>query len=82
MLLFLANALAYGDWLLSFAGITLPLSSNVSFYLFALLSLAANFFLYYRLYNKLNVTYALAYGELKPKEDDQGGAVLGNIFQM
>lgn len=82
VLLFLANALAYGDWLLSFAGITLPLSSNVSFYLFALLSLAANFLLYYLLYNKLNVTYALAYGELKPKEEDRGGAVLGNIFQM
>lgn len=82
VLLFLANALAYGDWLLSFAGITLPLSDSASFYLFALLSLAANFVLFYLLYNKLNVTYALAYGELKPKEEDRGGAVLGNIFQM
>ena len=82
VLLFLANALAYGDWLLSFAGISLPLSGTAAYYLFALLSLAANFLVFYLLYNRLNVTYALAYGQVRPKEDDRGGAVLGNIFQM
>ena len=82
VLLFLANALAYGDWLLSFAGLSLPLSSTAGYYLFALLSLAANFLVFYLLYNRLNVTYALAYGQVRPKEEDRGGAVLGNIFQM
>ena len=78
----LATVLAYGDVLLSLAGVSLPLDDTVSYLLFYLLSVAATFAQLYFLRNPMEVTYALAYDQLKPKEEKQGGAVLGNIFQM
>lgn len=78
----LAAVLAYGDVLLSLAGVSLPLDETVSYLLFYLLSVAATFAQLYFLRNPMEVTYALAYNRLKPKEEKQGGAVLGNIFQM
>lgn len=78
----LATVLAYGDVLLSLAGVSLPLDDTVSYLLFYLLSVAATFAQLYFLRNPMEVTYALAYDQLKPKEEEQGGAVLGNIFQM
>ena len=77
----LVSALAYGDVLLAAAGVSLPMSDTAASFLFYLLYLAADFALLYCFYNKLNVTYALAYNQVKPKEET-GGAVLGNIFQM
>lgn len=82
VLALLAAALAYGDVLLELAGVSLPMGEDAAYFLFYFLSVAANFGLLYCLYNKVNVTYALAYGQLKPKEAAQSGVVLGNIFQM
>lgn len=78
----LCAVLSYGDVLLSLAGISLPIGDTACFTLFYVLSLAANFALLYFLRNRVEVTYALAYGQLKPKEQPQSGVVLGNIFQM
>lgn len=78
----LTAVLAYGDVLLSLAGVSLPLDETVSYLLFYLLSVAAAFAQLYFLRNPMEVTYALAYDRLKPKEEKQNGAVLGNIFQM
>ena len=77
----LVSALAYGDVLLALLGVSLPMSETAASFLFYFLYLAADFALLYCFYNKLNVTYALAYNQVKPKEET-GGAVLGNIFQM
>lgn len=78
----LAGVLAYGDVLLALAGVSLPMDDTAVFALFYLLSLAASFAQLYFLRNRLEVTYALAYEQLKPKEAPQSGVVLGNIFQM
>lgn len=77
-----AAVLAYGDVLLSMAGMALPLGDLGNTLLFYLLSAAASFAQLYFLRNPMEVTYALAYDRLKPKEEKQSGAVLGNIFQM
>lgn len=79
---FLAGLLAYGDVLLNLAGVSLPMDNRAVFMLFYLLSLGASFAQLYFLRNRLEVTYALAYEQLKPKEAPQSGVVLGNIFQM
>lgn len=81
-LTFLAAVLAYGDVLLALAGVTLPISDQAVFAIFYILSLAASFAQLYFLRNRMEVTYALAYEQLKPKEQPQNGVVLGNIFQM
>ena len=39
------------------------------------------FGIYWRLRNRAEVTYALVYDTFRPQEQG-GGAVLGNIFQM
>lgn len=75
-------ALCYGDVLLPMAGITLPVSQNVAFFGFYALYLAASFALFYFLRNRVEVSYALAYESVRPKEQQEGGVVLGNIFQM
>ena len=77
-----ASVLSYGDVLLALAGVSLPISGNALFALFYLLSLVASFLQLYFLRNRMEVTYALAYAQLKPKEQPQNGVVLGNIFQM
>lgn len=73
--------LAYGDLFLALAGISLPVSSNIVSIVFFLLSCGVELALCFRLRNQVEVTYALAYNSLKPK-DSTTGAVLGNIFQM
>lgn len=73
--------LAYGDVLLSTAGITLPWSETVSYFLFYALFLAAQFVSCYFLRNRVEVVYAQVYDALKPREKETG-VVLGNIFQM
>ena len=78
----LAAVLAYGDVLLALVGVSLPMDGTLSYILFYLLSVAATFAQLYFLRNPMEVTYALAYDQLKPREEKQNGAVLGNIFQM
>ena len=74
--------LCYGDVLLPMAGVSLPWSDTVSYYLFYVLYLAAQFAVYYFLRNPAETAYAIAYDAIRPKEGQTGGAVLGSIFQQ
>lgn len=78
----LASVVCYGDQILPLLGVTLPWSEDVSYFVFYGLFLAVEFAIYYFLRNRVEVTYALAYDAVKPKEHHDGGVVLGNIFQM
>lgn len=81
LLSLLATAICYGDTLLAFAGISLPMSDTVAFFLFYILYLVIQFFLFYRFRNQLEMTYVTAYDAICPQRDD-GSVVLGNIFDM
>ena len=75
-------AIGYGDQLLPDLGVTLPFSDTVAYFLFFGVYLAVTFVIFYFLRNRVEVTYALAYDSLRPREPENNGAVLGNIFQM
>lgn len=77
----LTVALCYGDMILQLQGVSLPMNSALSFYLFYFLYLAANFALMYFFQNRVELTYAAAYNTLRPKPQSNG-VVLGNIFDM
>lgn len=77
-----AMAICYGDVLLPMLGVELPVSETVAFFGFYALYLAASFGVHFFLRNRAEVCYALAYDCVKPKEKQDGGVVLGNIFQM
>jgi uncharacterized membrane protein len=62
----LVSALCYGDLILSGLGIPLPVSAEVGYFLFVLLSLGAQLALYIWKRNDDFVTYAHAYYALKP----------------
>lgn len=81
VLAMIASAICYGDALLPMLGIALPFSPGVAYFLFYGLYLAVQFAIYWFFRNQVGVTYALAYEALKPKEENTGGVVLGNIFQ-
>ena len=81
-LLMLASVLCYGDVVLAMLGISLPFSSTVAYFLFYVLFLAAQLGIYLKFRNRVEVSYALAYESIRPKEEHNNGAVLGNIFQM
>ncbi|MGN1027689.1 MAG: DUF975 family protein [Faecousia sp.] len=83
VLLSLASVVCYGDLVLAMLGISLPMSSTVSYFLFYALFLAADFGIYWFFLNRVEVTYALAYDALIPKQSNSsGGVVLGNIFDL
>lgn len=75
-------AVNYGDQLLPDLGVTLPFSDTVAYFLSFGVYLAVTFVIFYFLRNRVEVTYALAYDSLRPREPENKGAVLGNIFQM
>ena len=75
-------AVAYGDQLLPALGISLSFSDTAAYFVFLGVYLAVVFVIYYFLRNRVEVTYALAYDSLRPREPENKGAVLGNIFQM
>lgn len=77
----LSYALNYAPMFLSVSGISLPVEGEALSVLCFLLSCAAEFVVIYFLRSRMEVTCALAYNQLKPKEQSTG-AVLGNIFQM
>lgn len=77
-----ASVLCYADQLLPLVGVQLPLSRNAAYYGFFALYLAAQFAIYYYLSNRVEVCYSLAYDAIRPREEPDGGVVLGNIFQM
>ena len=76
----LASLLCYGDMLLPMAGVNLPMSGTVSYYVFFVLYLAAQFAVYYYLRNPAETAYAIAYDSIRPKEPRSEGVALGNIF--
>ena len=78
----LAAVIGYGDLLLPMLGVNLPLSSEVAFFGFYFLNLVCQGVVYYLLRNRVEVTYCLAYDALRPRESQENGVVLGNIFQM
>jgi len=77
-----AMVVCYGDVLLPMLGVELPVSETAAFFGFYALYLLASFAVHYFLRNRAEVAYALAYDAVKPEEKQDGGAVLGNIFQM
>lgn len=77
-----AMVMGYGDVLLPMLGVDLPVSEMAGFFGFYGLYLLASFGVLYFLRNRAEVCYALAYDAVKPEEKQDGGVVLGNIFQM
>jgi len=78
---FFSTMLCYGDMLLPMAGISLPFSSDVAYFVFYALFLIVQFAACIFLRNPVEVVYAQAYDALKPREKEPG-VILGNIFQM
>ncbi len=77
-----ASVLCYGDQILPMLGIALPFSEEVGFFLFYGAYWVAEFLIFCFLRNRVEVAYALAYDAIRPQEKQDGGVVLGNIFQM
>ena len=82
LLLIASGFLCYGDAILALAGITLPWSGDVSFFIFYALFLVVTLAIYYFFLNKIEVSYALFYEQNRPVEKQDNSVVLGNIFQM
>ena len=81
LLFALSSVLCYGDSLLPMVGIQLPMSEDYAYFLFYGLFLVTQFFLVWKLRSRVEVSYALFYDIIRPKEEENG-VVLGNIFQM
>lgn len=77
-----ATAVCYGDVMLARMGLELPVSDTVLYFVFYGVYLAATFAVHFFLRNRAEVCYGLAYDAVKPEEKQDGGVVLGNIFQM
>ena len=71
LLQILINLVCYGDLILSLAGVSLPWSGELSFFLFYILALAGQFVLYFLARNKVEVTYVTAYHVLSPYRPQQ-----------
>lgn len=82
LLLGLSTSLVYLDLVLGAVGISIPLSPMAQFFAVVILCLGTDFALTYFLRNRVEVTYALFYDSLCPRQPAPEGAVLGNIFQM
>lgn len=76
------TVICYGDVLLPMLGVQLPMSETAAYFVFYALYLAATFGVHFFLRNRAEVCYSLAYDAVKPEENQDGGVVLGNIFQM
>lgn len=64
----LVMVVAYGDTILAGCGVTLPWSSEVSFYVFLIAGYICQLALYWWRGNEVQVTYAMAYRSLLPQE--------------
>lgn len=69
--------LCYGDVLLARLGIELPVSSDVSYFLFYALGLAAQTALYYWARNQVTVAYAKVYDALRQPTVQHSAPILG-----
>ena len=78
----LAAAVCYGEEILPAFGVELsmpPAASFFGFYGLCLIILFASNMLFR---GRVGVTYALFFDAVRPKEENSGGVVLGNIFKM
>ena len=80
-------AICYGDTLLPMFGIALPFGETASYLLFYVLYAIVQFVFACTFQNRVEATYVQAFEALKPRpqpqqQPQQGGVVLGNIFQM
>ena len=82
LLTLLATTACYGDMLLSMAGIVLPWSDTVGYFVFYGVYLVLELAIFYLFLNRVSVTYACAYESLRPQQEETNSVVLGNIFQM
>jgi len=64
------------------AGISLPWSETVSYFLFYAVYLAMQFGLFWFFLNRVTAAYALTYDVICPKPAPSQGVVLGNIFDL
>ena len=71
LLMLLAALISYSDLLLPLLGISLPFSENISMVLFALLSTAVQFLLYYFFRGQIETVYACAYKALKNNNKEE-----------
>ena len=78
----LSMAVCYGNEILAMFGIKLPVSEGAGFFLFYVLSLGILFLSNMLFRNKVGVIYAMFFDAVRPEEENTGGVVLGNIFQM
>lgn len=78
----LATAVCYSEEFLAMVGIQLNMPDAVSFFLFYGLCLGIMFVSNILFRGKVGVIYAMVFDAVRPKEENNGGVVLGNIFQM
>ncbi len=77
------TVLGYANVLLPALGVMLPLSDTAAWLLCAAVYLLGQAAVYYFLRGRVEVTYALAYDAIRPREKPaSSGVVLGNIFQL
>lgn len=74
-------AIMYGDTILASLGVVLPWSATTGYFIFYICAMTLEGVLYYFALNRFQTTYALAYEALRP-QPQQGGVVLGNIFDL
>lgn len=74
--------IGYGDLLLPLAGIALPWSATASSLVFYILSLVLQVVLFVYCLNRVQVTYATVYDQLRPQPQEPVKVALGNIFDM
>ncbi len=67
----LSAVLCYGDVLLTALGISLPISEDISFFLFFGLHLALQLLLLWQAGSYVQTTYATAYDVLRPEQEDK-----------
>ena len=78
----LAMALCYGDALLALMGITLPVSAEVSYFLFYVLYLVVQLGLYVWARNRVEATYCVGYNCLRRDLDDKIRQIMAQNQQL
>lgn len=79
---FAISVIGYGDLLLPLVGVELPLSDTAGSLVFYILSLVLQVVLFVCCLNRVQVTYATVYDQLRPQPQEPTKVALGNIFEM
>ena len=78
----LVTVLMWTDAILLALGIPLPMDATLFSLLVYLAAVALQFVVQITLRNRVSITYALVYEQLREKPENTGPVVLGNIFDM